>query len=118
MRRMTTVGVTIAGPLRFQPPVIVNKLGANCAWFGNSPDRRRPQPGVWSSTPMNTFELPNDPLFQLERHIAQRADELALLMGVDRGHALDPWRQAEREVWREVPALGVTRGLAPGLARR
>lgn len=57
--------------------------------------------------PMNAFDLPNDPLFQLERRIAQRADQLARLMGVDRGHALEPWRQAEREIWRDVPTLRV-----------
>lgn len=51
----------------------------------------------------NTAELPTDPLFQLERRIAQRADELSRRLGLDRGHALDHWRQAEREVWREWP---------------
>ena len=52
---------------------------------------------------MNTPDLPSDELFQLERRIAQRADELARRLGVNRGNALDHWRQAEREVWREIP---------------
>jgi hypothetical protein len=50
---------------------------------------------------MNT-PLPSDALFQMERRIAQRADDLARRFGVDRGHALDHWRQAEREVWQDA----------------
>ena len=52
---------------------------------------------------MKLQQLPTDDLFQVERKIAQRADELARRLGVDRGHALDHWRQAEQEVWGELP---------------
>jgi hypothetical protein len=45
---------------------------------------------------------PTDELFQVERRIARRADELVRERGVDPAHSLAPWRQAEREVWREV----------------
>lgn len=52
---------------------------------------------------MNTSRSPqlhsDDELFRLERRIARRADELSRLKGCDRGHALDHWRQAEREIW-------------------
>ena len=43
--------------------------------------------------------LPTDELFQIERKIAQRADELSRSLGVDREHALEHWRQAEREIF-------------------
>lgn len=46
-------------------------------------------------------QLPTDDLFQIERRIAQRADDISRQLGVDRGHALEHWRQAEREVWGE-----------------
>lgn len=48
---------------------------------------------------MKTPALPTDELFQIERKIAQRADELSRRLGVDREHALDHWRQAEREIF-------------------
>lgn len=47
---------------------------------------------------MNTPKLPKDELFRVELRIARRADELARLHGTDPAHALDPWRQAEREL--------------------
>ena len=47
---------------------------------------------------MKAPTLPTDELFQLERKIAQRADELSRCLGVDREHALEHWRQAEREI--------------------
>lgn len=60
---------------------------------------------------MNTPRLPQDELFRVELRIARRADELARLHGTNPVRALDPWRQAEREL------LGVlTVGLVP--ARR
>jgi len=51
-------------------------------------------------SPMNT---PNssDRLFNLELRIAKRADELVRMFGLDPAHALDQWRQAESEVWRD-----------------
>lgn len=52
---------------------------------------------------MKTPQLPTDDLFQLERRIARRADELARDFGLDRGHSLEHWRQAEREVWQQLP---------------
>lgn len=48
---------------------------------------------------MNAPKLPKDPLFRVELRIARRADELARLYGTDPVHALDPWRQAEREMF-------------------
>ncbi len=48
---------------------------------------------------MNPLSLPTDDLFQLERRIARRADALSRQFGVNRGHDLQHWRQAEREVW-------------------
>lgn len=48
----------------------------------------------------------DDPLFRLERMIARRADELARQAGINRGNALEHWRQAEREILeREAPEL-------------
>ena len=48
----------------------------------------------------NPFK-PTDELFELELRIAQRADELVRRNGTDPFHALEQWRQAEREVWQE-----------------
>lgn len=64
-----------------------------------------------------THDLPSDDLFRIERSIAQRADELSRARGVDRGHALDHWRQAEDEVWQSadvVHALEASRDVAVG----
>ncbi|HUR56083.1 MAG TPA: DUF2934 domain-containing protein [Opitutaceae bacterium] len=52
----------------------------------------------------------DDALFRVERKIARRADELSRLLGYDPGHALDHWRQAEREVWVDAESFEV-RGL-------
>lgn len=60
----------------------VNRVGCACPLFA-----------------MNPLSLPTDDLFQLERRIARRADALSRRFGVDRGHDLQHWRQAEREVW-------------------
>ena len=48
---------------------------------------------------MKASTLLTDELFQLERRIAQRADELSRRLGVDPTQALEHWRQAEREVF-------------------
>lgn len=57
---------------------------------------------VYGGNPvMNDLALPTDELFQLERRIARRADELDRQLGFSAGHALDHWRQAEREVWAQ-----------------
>jgi hypothetical protein len=48
---------------------------------------------------MKTPRLPTDELFQVERQIARRADELTRCFGSDPVHALEHWRQAEREFW-------------------
>lgn len=48
---------------------------------------------------MNPPKFPKDQLFRVELRIARRADELARLYGSDPVHALDPWRQAEREMF-------------------
>lgn len=50
---------------------------------------------------MKTAKIPHDPLFELERKIARRADELSRQLGTDREHALEHWKQAEREVWKD-----------------
>lgn len=47
-------------------------------------------------SPGEEFEY--DELFRLEQMIARRADELSRQFGVNRGHVLEHWRQAEREV--------------------
>ena len=49
---------------------------------------------------MNTPMKPVDELFEVERRIAQRADELTRRYGFDPAHALEHWRQAEQEVWQ------------------
>ena len=43
--------------------------------------------------------LPYDDLFQVERRIARRADELTRKFGTDPRRALDHWRRAEAELW-------------------
>jgi hypothetical protein len=48
---------------------------------------------------MKTAEFPVDPLFELERKIARRADQLTRTAGNDREQALACWLQAEREIW-------------------
>jgi hypothetical protein len=48
-----------------------------------------------------TLQPETDELFQVELLIARRADELAQKYGVNRGHALEHWRKAEKEVWHE-----------------
>jgi hypothetical protein len=53
---------------------------------------------------------PDDPLFRIERRIAQRADELSKSVGLQQAHARDLWQQAEREVWESanvIPASAV-----------
>lgn len=50
--------------------------------------------------PMNPPQ-PADELFELELRIAQRADELVRLFGLNPQRALDQWRQAEQEVWQQ-----------------
>jgi hypothetical protein len=50
----------------------------------------------------------DDALFQLEREIARRADELARENGTDRGHDCEPWRQAEAEVLSRSPFFAET----------
>ncbi len=55
---------------------------------------------------MNPPQNLDDELFLLEQKIAQRADELSRQFGVDRGRALQHWRQAEREVLQyDTPEL-------------
>ena len=53
---------------------------------------------------MNTPSFTSDILFEVERKIAKRADELDRCFGFDPGHALEHWRQAEVEVWDELVA--------------
>jgi hypothetical protein len=48
----------------------------------------------------------DDALFRVERKIARRADELARTLGYDPEHALEHWRQAEREVWVDAESFG------------
>ena len=49
---------------------------------------------------MNTPNVATtDELFEIERQIARRADELARKHGVDPRQSLHPWRLAEQEVW-------------------
>ena len=54
--------------------------------------------------PMKSAELSQDPLFELERRIARRADQLSRQLGFNRCQALEHWRQAEREVLQEYTA--------------
>ena len=53
----------------------------------------------------NNSSLPDDDLFQMERRIARRADELTQKFGTDPLSALDHWRRAEAEVWDSPPTL-------------
>jgi hypothetical protein len=50
---------------------------------------------------MNTPTEPADKLFEVELRIAQRADELVRLFGIDPTQALNQWRRAEQEVWSD-----------------
>lgn len=52
-----------------------------------------------SKAAMKKPEDATDTLFELEQKIARRADELTREQGGDFAHALNNWRQAEREVW-------------------
>jgi hypothetical protein len=53
---------------------------------------------------MKTAAFIPDPLFELERKIARRADALTRERGCDPQHALERWREAEREVWDNYSA--------------
>jgi hypothetical protein len=44
-----------------------------------------------------------DDLLRLEMKIAQRADQLWRNNGRTRGHDLQHWLQAEREIWARIP---------------
>jgi len=60
---------------------------------------------------MNAKISSSDPLFQIERRIARRADELARRCGVNPTDTLAPWRRAEREVWKTLaPRNGLRHG--------
>lgn len=48
---------------------------------------------------MKLVDSAADPLLEIELRIAHRADELDERFGIDRAHALNHWRAAEREVW-------------------
>lgn len=52
--------------------------------------------------------LPSDVLFEIERRIARRADEIARACGIDPTQSLGPWREAEREVWVDADERGVS----------
>jgi hypothetical protein len=59
---------------------------------------------------MDTTHLPitsDDVLFDAERTIARRADELARLSGNNPSLALSYWLEAEREFWRELESRQV-----------
>ena len=47
----------------------------------------------------NNPSLQDDDLFQMERRIARRADELTRTLGTNPLSALDHWRRAEAELW-------------------
>ena len=49
----------------------------------------------------------DDVLFDAERTIARRADELARLSGNNPSLALSHWLEAEREFWRELESRQV-----------
>ena len=53
---------------------------------------------------MKAAGFPQDELFELERKIARRADELARQRGWNPQRALEHWREAEREVWADYAA--------------
>ena len=64
---------------------------------------------------MNTPRILEDVLFEVERRIARRADELDRQFGVDPGHALEHWRQAEQEIWEHADGdVAQVRELAVG----
>lgn len=48
---------------------------------------------------MNTSGFPADELFNLELRIARRADEIARRLEKGPSHPLEPWKQAENEIW-------------------
>lgn len=50
---------------------------------------------------MEIFETRSDPLLELERKIARRADELSLQHGTSGKYPLISWLEAEVEVLRE-----------------
>lgn len=49
-----------------------------------------------------------DTLFEIERWIARRADEIARAGAFDPSQSLAPWREAEREVWVDADERGVS----------
>jgi hypothetical protein len=51
---------------------------------------------------MNPHHNFDDELFEVERKIARRADQLARDQGTDPNRALEHWKQAEREVWASM----------------
>jgi hypothetical protein len=53
---------------------------------------------------MKAVASPRDPLFELERKIARRADEISRQLR-DSGRSIEPWCQAEREIWDGELAL-------------
>lgn len=55
---------------------------------------------------MKHLDFPLDELFEVERTIARRADEISHERGFDPVHALDNWRQAEREFWEHAAPRG------------
>ena len=47
----------------------------------------------------NNPSLEDDDLFQMERRIARRADELARTVGTNPHSTLEHWQRAESELW-------------------
>ena len=47
----------------------------------------------------NQPSLEDDDLFQMERRIARRADELARTVGTNPNNTLEHWQRAESEYW-------------------
>jgi hypothetical protein len=47
----------------------------------------------------NNPSLEDDDLFQMERRIARRADELARTAGTNSHSTIEHWRRAESELW-------------------
>ena len=71
---------------------------------GVMPGRRkpeRPEPQITMDTPKVPIAA-DDALFEVERRIARRADELVRLSVSDQHQALKHWLEAEREVWQDV----------------
>lgn len=64
---------------------------------------------------MEISETRSDPLLELERRIARRADELSLLRGPSGKYPLISWLEAEMEILRDEArcsgAFGHFRGL-------